>query len=157
MAIEILSVSLSDESIERLANRVIEIMSDKSGSDSPETRRTQPAEVSGEEADPWSPAGSREARDATIAGPAGSRAARPAASAATGSRAGTDGDVRTVKTKFGVQTWRFPPDAPRCDCGEPAGLKAAVSQSGKPYKAWNCAKAAGDDWRDKCDFNEFTR
>ena len=173
MAIEILAVSLSDESIERLANRVLELMSDKSGSVSADTRRTQRAEVSGEEADPWAEqdaennrnvpertiGGSRESRDASINRPtvAAGRAAQPAASrsATGGSRAASDGDVKTVKTKNGVQTWRFPADAPECDCGVPAGFVSGTSEKGRRWKAYRCAKRSGDDWRNACDYSEW--
>jgi hypothetical protein len=130
------------------------------GNSAPAPQRTQRAESSGEELDPWAerpePGGSRASRDATISPPTrGAAASRPAATPAT--RPPSDGDVKTVKTSFGIQTWRFPPDAPECDCGELAGLKGATSRAGKPYKAWCCAKASGDDWRNKCDYNEFTR
>lgn len=143
MSVEILSVSLSDESIERVALRVIELMSDKSGSVSPNTRRTQPAQASREEVDPW----------ASDADPT-SASTRPSRSG-SGTTASSDSGTKTVKTKNGVQTWRFPSDAPECDCGQPAGLVSAASAEGKRYKAFRCAKRAGDDWRNACEFNDW--
>jgi len=48
------------------------------------------------------------------------------------------------------------PDAPMCACGEPAARMQAISQAGKRYTKYRCAKGAPDgDWQDKCDFDEF--
>jgi hypothetical protein len=124
------------------------------GNGSPAPQRTQAAEVPQQELDPWAEAaGSRQARDATLAGPT---PAQPAASATSGSPAGPSG-VRHVKDKNGVQTWTFPPGAPNCECGVPAGHVSALNASGKAYKAFRCAKRSGDEWRSKCDFNEWAR
>lgn len=43
-------------------------------------------------------------------------------------------------------------DAPECNCGEPAVFKIAVSKANNPYGRFVCAKSAGEDWQDKCDW-----
>lgn len=62
----------------------------------------------------------------------------------------------TTTDRFG-RVWTLGlPEAPNCHCGIPAArLKAKSKSSGNKYTVWKCAKAQGQDWRDKCDFSEF--
>jgi hypothetical protein len=78
-------------------------------------------------------------------------------SAPGGNRAPRDQGKGVLKDNFG-RIWTLNlPDAPDCNCGEPAGKMVGKSQStGKRYTVWRCAKdAPGGDYRDKCDFSEF--
>lgn len=74
-----------------------------------------------------------------------------------GNRAPRDRSKGQLRDNFG-RLWTLNlPDAPECDCGEPAGKMVGTSQStGKRYTVWRCAKdAPGGDYREKCDFSEF--
>jgi hypothetical protein len=76
----------------------------------------------------------------------------------TRSRAEADEDDGPVTTrdKFKREFTVGLPDAPDCDCGEPAARVKAKSKVGKWYTTFKCAKSApGGDWRSKCDFSEF--
>jgi hypothetical protein len=49
-------------------------------------------------------------------------------------------------------------DAPACECGEPAAMmRARAKESNNIYTKWRCAKAAGSDYRKKCDLDEFVQ
>jgi hypothetical protein len=65
------------------------------------------------------------------------------------------GGITVTKDKFGGEYTLGLPEAPGCDCGEPAARLKTKSKAGKFYTVWRCAKAAGSDWRDKCAFSEF--
>jgi hypothetical protein len=78
-------------------------------------------------------------------------------SAPGGNRAKRDAGKGVLKDNFG-RIWTLNlPEAPDCDCGEPAGKMVGTSQSsGKRYTVWRCAKdAPGGNFRDKCEFSEF--
>ena len=64
----------------------------------------------------------------------------------------------TINAPSGPQTWTLDaPNAPSCNC-IPAARAAYVkgtTSKGRPYAAWRCAKAAGSNWKAKCDFNEW--
>jgi len=76
-----------------------------------------------------------------------------------------DAELRTkdVNAPGGFQRWELGyADAPECECGDPAakvsGWKGKDSDRGKPsWVAWRCAKGAGKNWKDKCDFFEGAR
>lgn len=102
-----------------------------------------------QQTDPWDDAPVEDAK------PARKRTApsRPAAKAA-----GSDAELSalTETDRFGRQWTTGLPDAPDCDCGEPAARLKAKSQAGKPYTVFKCAKGApGGDWREKCEYSEF--
>lgn len=161
MSVEILTIDLSEATIEAIAEAVTRRISGIGvGNASPNPQRTQRPEVSEGPADPWAePGGSREARDATVR-PTGAAPAATSSTPGPGPSAAAprrNDEIKVVETKFGIQTWRFPDDAPNCDCGQKAGLMGATSKAGKPYKAWKCAKRSGDGWRSACDYSEFTR
>lgn len=62
----------------------------------------------------------------------------------------------TVQTPNGLQVWTLAPNgAPSCKCGEPAALVHGTNRNGGAYNAYRCAKGAGDNWRTKCDFNQW--
>jgi hypothetical protein len=62
----------------------------------------------------------------------------------------------TVQTPNGLQVWTLAPNgAPSCLCGEPAALVHGTKKNGGPYNAYRCAKGAGQNWRAKCDFNQW--
>jgi hypothetical protein len=64
--------------------------------------------------------------------------------------------VVNVQGSKGPQQWTLnAPGAPYCACGQPAGQVRAKGSGGRDYTAWRCAKGAGDDWRTKCDFNQW--
>jgi hypothetical protein len=61
-----------------------------------------------------------------------------------------------VETKNGRQTWAFnAPNAPLCHCDITAAYVEGDKAKGGKWKAWRCAKGAGDNWKDKCDFSEW--
>jgi hypothetical protein len=66
-------------------------------------------------------------------------------------------NVKVVQTKNGDQTWTFhAPNAPTCHCDIVAAhVEGKKRDSDKTWKAWRCAKGAGDNWKDKCDFSEW--
>jgi hypothetical protein len=90
------------------------------------------------EGDPWA-----DYPDATTTNPV------PSTSAAT--------KVRLHGQK-GDQDWTFnSSNAPMCGCNNPAAFVDSTP-SGTKWKRWCCAKAApdgSDNWKNKCDFNEF--
>lgn len=104
---------------------------------------TQTARPS-DEGDPW-------ATDDPTETPAGAGGSRRSG----GNAADASGLVKT-KDDFG-RTWTVGlPDAPICDCGEPAAkCNGRAQRTNKPYTVWKCAKATGSDWQDKCEFSEF--
>lgn len=64
--------------------------------------------------------------------------------------------VKTVQTRNGAQSWTFsPPGGPLCQCNEPAAFVRGTTSKGAPYSAYRCAKGAGDNWRNKCEFNSW--
>lgn len=78
-------------------------------------------------------------------------------SAPGGNRAPRDQSKGQLRDNFG-RLWTLNlPDAPLCECGDPAGKMVGTSQStGKRYTVWRCAKdAPGGNFRDKCEFSEF--
>lgn len=46
-------------------------------------------------------------------------------------------------------------NAPECNCGDPAARLTAPKKAGGTYSKWVCAKDAGSDWKQKCDFSEW--
>lgn len=109
---------------------------------------------------PWSrrkPSGDKERRDPWDDAPVDEK---PAVRRTAPSR-GNSEDTYTKTDSFGRQWTLGLPDAPTCDCGEPAarmkGKAGPQSRNpGKPYTVFKCAKGAPDgDWRSKCDFSEF--
>lgn len=113
----------------------------RSGWDDPAYSSRKPAEGSDPD-DPWNSA---------------TPADRPSRGRSEPSRGNSDDEPYTKTDKFGRQWTLDLPDAPMCDCGEPAArLKAKARQSGKPYTVFKCAKGAPDgDWQSKCEFSEF--
>jgi hypothetical protein len=71
----------------------------------------------------------------------------------------SSGQRASVETdRFGREFTLGLPDAPACNCGDPAARVKGKSRQGKPYTMWKCAKEAPDgDWRSKCDFAEFPK
>jgi hypothetical protein len=66
----------------------------------------------------------------------------------------TTGTV-TVNAKNGPQQWTLnTANAPVCKHGRPAAYVQGFT-NGKPWKRWSCALGAGEQWRDKCDFNQW--
>lgn len=66
------------------------------------------------------------------------------------------GRPHVEKDRFDREWTTGLPDAPDCNCGEPAARCKAKSQAGKWYTTWKCAKGApGGDWQSKCEFSEF--
>jgi len=64
--------------------------------------------------------------------------------------------VITLQTGKGPQQWTLGiPGAPYCQCGQAAGQVRAKGGNGRDYTAWRCAKGSGDDWRTKCEFNQW--
>jgi hypothetical protein len=62
----------------------------------------------------------------------------------------------TLQTGKGPQFWTLGiPGAPYCQCGVSAGQVRAKGGNGRDYTAWRCAKGSGDDWRTKCEFNQW--
>lgn len=62
----------------------------------------------------------------------------------------------TVQTPNGLQVWTLAPNgAPACKCGEASALVHGTNKNGGAYNAYRCAKGAGDNWRAKCDFNQW--
>lgn len=45
--------------------------------------------------------------------------------------------------------------APNCLCGNPAAKVRGNKKAGGTYTAFKCAKTAGDNWQDKCDFVQW--
>jgi hypothetical protein len=83
---------------------------------------------------------------------------RPAQRRSAPSRATSDGGsqgAEVIVDRFGREFALGLPEAPNCDHGEPAARMKAKSQAGKRYTQWVCAKAAGDDYKQKCDFKEW--
>jgi hypothetical protein len=98
--------------------------------------------------DPWG--------EDTADGPRGSQ--RPAEGRAQGAErpARGRGGTETTSDKFGREFTTGLPEAPDCECGQPAArMKAKGRDSGKWYTKWVCAKAVGSDYRDKCGYSEF--
>lgn len=53
-------------------------------------------------------------------------------------------------------TWTLsPPNAPDCYCGEPSALVQGPRAKGGSFSAYRCAKGVDDNWRDKCEFNQW--
>lgn len=68
------------------------------------------------------------------------------------SRSGPPGGV--VTDDRGKQ-WTFnAAGSPPCQCGNPAALVNGKT-NGKTWSQWRCAKAYGDDWKNKCDFSQW--
>jgi hypothetical protein len=64
---------------------------------------------------------------------------------------------RTPPDRFG-RVWTINlPNAPECDCGEPAAqMKAKSQKTGSDYVQWRCAKEApGGDFHTKCAWKKF--
>lgn len=107
-----------------------------------------------EPADPWvtSPVAPNVAT-----GPAPVQQAAPAPQPAPAAPSAGQ-QVITLQKPWGPETWTLnAPNAPLCQHGQPAGKKQATGRSGKPYAAWCCALKAGDQWKQACQMNEFTR
>jgi hypothetical protein len=68
------------------------------------------------------------------------------------------GDTYTTYDNFRNQYLINSPNAPQCSCGD-GSIAALVTRKskkdGKSYKVYNCAKGAGDDWKNKCDYWKF--
>jgi hypothetical protein len=66
------------------------------------------------------------------------------------------GGITKSTDKFNREFTMGLPDAPNCLCNIPAARMKAKSQKGKWYTQWKCSKSNGDNWREKCDYSEFT-
>jgi len=109
-----------------------------------------------DEDDPWASSSSGRSK------PRQGRSGRSSGgSGRSSSRSG--GKVVDKQSPNGFNRWELGlDDAPDCDCDEPAGKcsgwKGKDEPKGKPdWVAWRCAKAAGRNWKDKCDFFESAK
>lgn len=141
MAVEILSVSLSDESIEKIANRVAMLLTASEGNypgtqsnhPSSETHRTQSGGVSQGQADPW-----------TGAPPADTGQWPQQGQAVPSSpQSGYQGQQQGPPPQQENQA----PQAPRCLHGEMRYVPAGFSKSsGKAYQAfYGCPAPRGQE------------
>lgn len=102
-------------------------------------------------ADPWAPPS-----PTSVAMPAAQPSQGQAASYAPSAPPQSQPGVITVQTSNGIQVWSLnPPNGPLCQCGTPAALVRGTTTKGKPYNAYRCLKGSGDDWRNKCAFNQW--
>lgn len=159
MATANITVHLGDDFIQKLA---AEIVRQQMGGETVSQQTPAPAaggswpsqpQYAGEDAeDPW---GAPSGPPATATAPSGGYSAAPSpAQAASPHPAGPQGP--TVLPGKNGQTYTFGlPNAPACECGQQAALRQG-STNGKPWKQWVCAKSHSD-WRNKCQFAQFTR
>jgi hypothetical protein len=121
-----ITLDLDDASLDKLAAAITGHMSGDRAKTAPGATETRDND------DPWgSPGGTAESRS-------------------QGSTAPPERSV-TVNGK----TWTLnAPGAPKCQCGEPAAIQEGTGKKG-PWQRWACARAAGDDWKSKCDYSVF--
>lgn len=106
-------------------------------------------------ADPWA-AVERAAEDDPWGEPADPTETQSASSEKSSQKPASS--LNVIRDSFGREWTLNLPDAPMCECGQPAAkMKAKAKSSGKRYTKWRCAKAAGDDWNKKCDFDEWPK
>lgn len=75
---------------------------------------------------------------------------------AQGRAGGTQGSgVRMIRDSFDREWTLNIPGAPACTCGKPAAKVKAKSRAGRWFTTYKCAKGAGENWRDKCEFSVF--
>lgn len=97
------------------------------------------------QADPWSDGGTSTSGSAGNApasrsGPSTGNSGRPASGVVTDERG---------------KQWTFnAANAPACQCGNPAAMVHGKT-NGKDWSQWRCAKAF-DDWKNKCDFAQWS-
>jgi hypothetical protein len=62
----------------------------------------------------------------------------------------------TVQGRNGPTSWTLsPPNGPYCLCGVPAAFVTGKKSDGGTFSAYRCAKGAGNDWKNKCQFNQW--
>jgi hypothetical protein len=132
MASVTITIDIPDGATVRVANADVE------------RRHEQRQAAQSDSDDPWgggqaSTSGSAQGSSASGSGSPGASSDRPASGTVTDDRG---------------KQWTFAaPNAPSCQCGEPAALVKG-STNGKPWSQWRCAKSY-DDWKSKCQFSQF--
>lgn len=167
-------LQLTDGSIEQIADRILgKLMSGLSPEAIERLNKNFPARDEhpggmdefaprggGEPEDPWAePDGGSDAEPQQPARSAARGSQRSGSSARPASRpSASSGSPDSVTTNNGWVYSFDTPNAPNCQCGEPAARVKATGRNG-PYEVYLCAKSAGEaagyDWRDKCDLRKF--
>lgn len=109
-------------------------------------------------ADPWSDDAASTTQTASPSDPWADEDPTSYAPANQTSQSGASANASVTSTtdKFGRKYTFGLPEAPPCACGVPAAkMNAKAKATNKPYAKWLCAKAAGTDWKNKCDFDDF--
>ena len=110
-----------------------------------------PPETASQEAsppDPWA-AYSGASSATTQAAPTSAQAAAPASTAPTSNRVTKDTKNGPMVFELGLN------NAPTCNHDQPAARLTAPKKAGGTYTKWVCAKDAGSDWKEKCDFSQW--